>query len=85
MSNSNKDFKEKIVDFIEKYEVLFYVGGFILTVLSIPLSLAYFPNDTMATFIMVALTGVVNGLGTLATALISQQDREEKEEVDDGP
>ena len=84
MSNSNKDFKEKIVDFIEKYEVLFYVGGFILTVLSIPLSLAYFPNDTMATFIMVALTGVVNGLGTLATALISQQDREEKEEVDDG-
>ncbi len=84
MSNSNKDFKEKIVDFIEKYEVLFYTGGLILTVLSIPLSLAYFPNDTMATFIMVALTGVVNGLGTLATALISQQDREEKEEVDDG-
>ncbi len=82
MSNSNKDFKEKIVDFIEKYEVLFYAGGLILTVLSIPLSLAYFPNDTMATFIMVALTGVVNGLGTLATALISQQDREEKEEVD---
>lgn len=82
MSNSNKDFKEKIVDFIEKYEVLFYAGGLILTVLSIPLSLAYFPDDTMATFIMVALTGVVNGLGTLATALISQQDREEKEEVD---
>lgn len=84
MSNSNKDFKEKIVDFIEKYEVLFYAGGLILTIFSIPLSLAYFPDDTMATFIMVALTGVVNGLGTLATALISQQDREEKEEVDDG-
>lgn len=82
MSNSNSGFKAKIVDFIEKYEVLFYAGGLILTVLSIPLSLAYFPNDTMATFIMVALTGVVNGLGTLATALISQQDREEKEEVD---
>lgn len=84
MSNSNKDLKEKIVDFIEKYEVIFYAGGLLLTVLSIPLSLAYFPDDTMATFIMVALTGVVNGLGTLATALISQQDREEKEEVDDG-
>lgn len=84
MSNSNKDFKEKIVDFIEKYEVVFYAGGLILTILSIPLSLAYFPDDTMATFIVVALTSVVNGLGTLATALISQQDREEKEEVDDG-
>lgn len=84
MSNSNKDFKEKIVDFIEKYEVIFYTGGLILTILSIPLSLAYFPDDTMATFIVVALTSVVNGLGTLATALISQQDREEKEEVDDG-
>lgn len=83
MSNSNKGFKVTIVDFIEKYEVIFYVGGFLLTVVSIPLSLAYFPDDTMATFIMVALTGVVNSLGTLATALISQQDREEKDEVDE--
>ena len=84
MSNSNNGFKVKIVDFIEKYEVAFYVGGLLLTVFSIPLSLAYFPDDTMATFIMVALTGVVNSLGTLATALISQQDREEKDEVDSG-
>jgi len=84
MSNSDKGFKTKIVDFIEKYEVVFYVGGLLLTVISIPFSLAYFPDDTMATFIMVALTGVVNSLGTLATALISQQDREEKDEVDSG-
>ena len=72
--SKQKKFRKSVVDFIKKYHILFYVVSVVLIAVSIPVSLAFFPNDTMATFIMVSISGLTSAIGTLADSLISIDD-----------
>ena len=80
--SKQKKFRKSVVDFIKKYHIFFYVVSVILIAVSIPVSLAFFPNDTMATFIMVSISGLLSSIGTLADALITVDDSIEQDEKD---
>lgn len=78
--SKQKKLRKSVVDFIKKYHIVFYVASVILIAVSIPVSLAFFPDDTMATFIMVSISGLTSAIGTLADSLISVDDSIDEDE-----
>lgn len=79
MSKQRK-FRKTLVNWLEGHELWFYGVSVGLLMLAIPLSLMFFPDDTMATFIMVSISGLVSSIGALASALVSQDDKKERED-----
>lgn len=77
--HSQRKFRKTIVNWLESHELLFYGLSVALLALSIPVSLMFFPDDTMATFIMVSISGLVSSIGALASALVSQDEKKESE------
>lgn len=75
--------RKKIVNFLKKYHIYFHTASLILILLSIPVSLMFFPNETIATFVMVSISGFTSALGTLADSLISVDDSID-EDIKDG-
>lgn len=78
MSEQRK-FRKTIVNWLEKNEIMFYGLSAVLLLISIPVSLMFFPDDTMATFVMVSISGLISSVGALASALVSQDDKKESE------
>lgn len=79
MSEQRK-FRKTIVNWLEKNEIMFYGLSAVLLLISIPISLMFFPDDTMATFVMVSISGLISSVGALASALVSQDDKKESED-----
>lgn len=75
--------RKKIVNFLKKYHIYFHTASLILILLSIPISLMFFPDETVATFVMVSISGFTSALGTLADSLISVDDSID-EDIKDG-
>lgn len=79
-------FRETVVQFLIKHDVMFNTCAFILAVVAIPISLAVFPDATMATFVIAALTGVSASAGALSASLMTaderKRDAEEEAEED---
>lgn len=82
MSEQRK-FRKTIVNWLESNEIMFYGLSVILLLIAVPLSLMFFPDDTMATFIMVSISGLISSVGALASALVSQDDKKESENRSD--
>lgn len=82
MSEQRK-FRKTIVNWLEKNEIMFYGLSAVLLLISIPVSLMFFPDDTMATFVMVSISGLISSVGALASALVSQDDKKESENRSD--
>lgn len=80
--SKQRRFRKAVVGFLKKYHIYFHSFTLILIALSIPVSLAFFPNDTMATFIMVSISGLTSAIGTLADSLISVDDSIDEDEED---
>jgi hypothetical protein len=81
---NKKDFRKKLVNFVEKYELWFYGATVLLYIIGIPISIAVFPDTTMATFVIVSFTGFTASVGTLATALLTaDQNKREKNKEDE--
>lgn len=79
MTSDKKKFRKTLVDFVEKYELWFYGTTVLLYIIGIPISIAVFPDTTMATFVVVSFTGLTASIGTMATALLSaDQNKEDK-------
>lgn len=85
MADNTETFRQKVVQFLIKHDVAFNTCAFILAVVAIPISLAVFPDATVATFVIAALTGVSASAGALSASLMTADERkraeaEEKEE-----
>ena len=76
-------FRQKLVQFLIKHDVMFNVLAFLLAVVAIPISLAVFPNATIATFVIAALTGVSASAGALSASLMTADERKNTEEEDE--
>lgn len=69
--SSKAEFRKKLVNFIEKYELWFYTITVFLNLISIPIFLLVFPDTSLATLIVVLFTGFTSSVATLATALLT--------------
>lgn len=81
MSNQ-RTIRKIVVNFLKKYHIIFHTISLVLIALSIPVSLMFFPNDTMATFVMVSISGLTSAIGTLADSLISVDDSIDEDNED---
>lgn len=81
MSNQ-RTIRKFVVNFLKKYHIIFHTISLVLIALSIPVSLMFFPNDTMATFVMVSISGLTSAIGTLADSLISVDDSIDEDNED---
>lgn len=72
--------RKKVVNFLKKYHIYFHTASLILILLSIPVSLMFFPNETISTFVMVSISGLTSAIGTLADSLISVDDSIDEDE-----
>lgn len=72
--------RKKLVNFVEKYELWFYGITVALFAVGIPLSIVAFPDTSMATFVIVSLTGFTSAVGALATALLAADQNKEPDE-----
>ena len=81
---STRKIRKKIVHYLKKYDVHIQIVSLVILLIAIPLSLMYFPNETIGTYVLVSITGVLNGLATLADSLMDADEaqEEEHEEVD---
>lgn len=81
-----QQFRDKAVAFLIKHDVLFNGITLILSVIAIPVSLLVFPNATVATFVLVSMTGVTGAIAALSASLLTADDRkrstQEEEEED---
>lgn len=78
---SKRQTRKKIVDFVERNEIRWYIFALVFTVLSVPAAFIALPSIEMATFVVASITGIMASLAALATALISSnQDQKEPEE-----
>lgn len=75
-------FRQKLVKFLVKHDVMFNLCAFLLAVAAIPISLAVFPNATIATFVIAALMGVSSTAAALASSLMTADERKNEEEDD---
>lgn len=75
MTNNTETFRQKVVKFLIKHDVLFNTCAFLLAVVAIPISLLVFPNATMATFVIAGLTGVSASAGALSASLMTADER----------
>lgn len=78
--STQRRIRKSVVKFLKKYHIIFHTISLILIAVSIPVSLAFFPDDTMATFIMVSISGLTSAIGTLADSLISVDDSIDEDE-----
>lgn len=69
--SKQKTIRKRLVNFIEKYELWFYGSAVVLSLIVIPISLLVFPDTTLATFVLVSLSGLLNSVGAFATVLLS--------------
>ena len=77
--------RDKVVAFLIKHDVLFNGLTLLLAVVAIPISLLVFPDTTVATFVLVSMTGVTGAIASLSASLMTADERkrdaeEEKEE-----
>lgn len=86
MADNTETFRQRVVQFLIKHDVMFNTIAFLLAVVAIPISLAVFPDATMATFVIAGLTGVSASAGALSASLMSaderKRDKEEEAEED---
>lgn len=78
--STQRRIRKSVVRFLKKYHIIFHTVSLILIAISIPISLAFFPDDTVATFVMVSISGLTSAIGTLADSLISVDDSIEEDE-----
>lgn len=77
--DTKQTFRQKIVQFLIKHDVLFNTLTLLLAVVAIPISLLVFPDTTMATFVIASLTGVTGAVGAVSASLMSAEDRRKAE------
>lgn len=82
MSKTQK-FREALVGFLVKHDVMFNTLTFVLALVAIPISLLVFPDATMATFVISALTGVSAAAGSLSASLMTADERKNEKEEDE--
>ena len=78
--STQRRIRKSVVRFLKKYHIIFHTVSLILIAISIPISLAFFPDDTVATFVMVSISGLTSAIGTLADSLISVDDSIDEDE-----
>ena len=78
--STQRRIRKSVVKFLKKYHIIFHTISLILIAVSIPVSLAFFPNETVATFVMVSISGLTSAIGTLADSLISVDDSIDEDE-----
>lgn len=79
-SKTQKKFRTRVVEFLEKYTIHWYAITAILYFTMIPLSIWVFPNTTLFVTIIVLFSGFTASVASLASTLI---DLKQNDEIDD--
>lgn len=82
-SRTQKAFRKKIVDFLERYTIHFYGTVAILSLAMIPLAIWVFPSTTLLLTIIVLFNGALAALGDFASLLTDLHQNDELDAAQD--
>lgn len=80
---AQKAFRAKVVGWIEKYTIHYYVVVALLSLAMIPASIWVFPSTTMFLTIVVLFTGFLSAMGDLSSILIDLHQNDEIDSAQD--
>lgn len=79
-SKTQKQFRQKVVAFLERYTIHWYVATAILYAAMIPLTIWVFPSTTLLVTVVVLFSGFTASVASLASTLV---DMKQSDEIDD--